>query len=257
MAFKSEGLGHAFNGKAALVTGAGSGIGRATALAFAEAGANVLAADISSEGAAETVAMIAEAGGNAVPFAVDVASSADVAAMVAHTIRHFGRLDYAFNNAGISGGRPGLDDFDEALYDRVMAINAKGPLLGMKYQIPEMLKTGGGAIVNMASVAGLTGVGAFAYTASKHAVIGMTKAAAIRYAARNIRINAVCPGLVDTPMVARAAANNVAAASPDINPVGRAAAPHEIAAAVLWLCSDQAAFVVGHPLVVDGGMLAG
>ncbi len=245
------------SGKAAIVTGAGSGIGRATALAFAKAGAAVLAADISPQSAGETVAMIIAAGGAAIACTADVSQSADVSAMVEHAVQHFGRLDYAFNNAGISGGRPGFDDFDEEIYDRVLAINAKGTWLGMKYQIPAMMKTGGGAIVNMASVAGLTGVGAFAYTASKHAVIGLTKAAATRYAKQGIRINAVCPGVVDTPMVARAAANNVAAAMPDPGLIGRAADADEIANAVLWLCSEQASFVIGHPLVVDGGMLAG
>jgi NAD(P)-dependent dehydrogenase (short-subunit alcohol dehydrogenase family) len=245
-----------FNGKTALVTGAGSGIGRATALAFGKAGARVLAADISAQTAAETAALILAEGGHATACTADVSLPGDVSAMVACALQHFGRLDYAFNNAGISGGRPGVDDFDEAIYDRVMAINAKGTWLGMKFQIPAMLKTGGGAIVNMASVAGLAGVGAFAYTASKHAVIGMTKAAAVRYAGQGIRINAVCPGVVDTPMVARAAANNVAAAKPDPGLTGRAAAADEIANAVLWLCSAQASFVIGHPLVVDGGMLA-
>ena len=246
-----------FNGKTALITGAGSGIGRATALAFGKAGANVLAADISPQSAAETAALITASGGAAIAFTADVAEPDSVRAMVEHAIGNFGRLDVAFNNAGISGGRPGHDDFDENLYDRVMAINAKGTWLGMKFEIPAMLKTGGGAIVNMASVAGLTGVGAFAYTASKHAVIGLTKAAATRFAGQGIRINAICPGVVDTPMVARAAANKVAAAIPDPGLIGRAAAAEEIADAVLWLCSAQASFVIGHPLVVDGGLLAG
>ena len=246
-----------FSGKAAIVTGAGSGIGRATALAFGKAGAAVLAADISPQSAGETVEMILAQGGIAAACTADVSRSGDVSAMVDRAVQQFGRLDYAFNNAGISGGRPGFDDFDEDMYDRVLAINAKGTWLGMKFQIPAMLKSGGGAIVNMASVAGLTGVGAFAYTASKHAVIGLTKAAATRYARQGIRINAVCPGVVDTPMVARAAANNVAAAMPDPGLIGRAADADEIANAVLWLCSEQASFVIGHPLVVDGGMLAG
>jgi len=246
-----------FYGKVALVTGAGSGIGRATALAFARAGARVLAADISDAAGAETAAMIRQTGGEAISTETDVASTAAVAAMVETAVATFGRLDFAFNNAGISGGRPGIDDFDEDIYDRVLAINAKGVWLGMKYEIPAMLRTGGGAIVNMASVAGLTGVGAFAYTASKHAVIGLTKAAAARYAGAGIHINAVCPGIVDTPMVARAAAAQVAAVATSGNKLGRAATPEEIAAAVIWLCSAPAAFVIGHPLVLDGGALAG
>jgi NAD(P)-dependent dehydrogenase (short-subunit alcohol dehydrogenase family) len=256
MASKSEDKNFEFAGKAALVTGAGSGIGRATAFAFAKAGAQVFATDISPESAAETAAMIKDAGGHAVSFAADVAFATDTDAMVQHALKNFGRLNYAFNNAGISGGRPGQDDFDETIYDRVMAINAKGTWLGMKFQIPAILKSGGGAIVNMASTAGLTGIGAFAYTASKHAVIGLTKAAAVRFAGQGIRINAVCPGVVDTPMVARAAANKVAAAMPDPGLIGRAATPEEIADAVLWLCSPRASFVIGHPLVVDGGTLA-
>jgi NAD(P)-dependent dehydrogenase (short-subunit alcohol dehydrogenase family) len=245
-----------FEGKVAMITGAGSGIGRATALAFAAARARVIIADINKDSAAETAERIAAKGGSAMPVAADVSASADVAAIVSQAVTRFGRLDFAFNNAGLSGGRPGVDDFDEEIYDRVLAVNAKGVWLCMKYEIPEMLKAGNGAIVNMASVAGLTGVGAFAYTASKHAVIGMTKSAAVLYAGRGIRINAVCPGIVDTPMLARALANSPASAQPAPNPAGRAAAAEEIASAVLWLCSAEAGFITGHPLVLDGGMLA-
>jgi len=243
-----------FTGKAALVTGAGSGIGRATALAFAAAGALVTAADIAPEAANETAALITQASGTCLALHADTSLAADMAAMVARTIAAFGRLDIAFNNAGISGGRPGTDDFDEDRFDRVMAVNAKGIWLGLKYQIPEMLRGGGGAIVNMASIAGLTGVGALSYTASKHAVIGMTKAAATRYAGQNIRINAVCPGAVDTPMLARATAGGAPGPPGTSGPL---AAPADIAAAVLFLCSDETRFITGHPLVVDGGVLAG
>jgi NAD(P)-dependent dehydrogenase (short-subunit alcohol dehydrogenase family) len=243
-------------GKVAIITGAGSGIGRAAALAFAQAGARVIAADINPASGLETASLIAQAGGIAEASVTDTALAEDVAAMVQLAVSRFGRLDFAFNNAGISGGRPGIDDFDEAIYDRVLAINAKGVWLGMKYQIPEMLKTGGGAVVNMASVAGLTGVGALAYTASKHAVVGMTRSAAVLYASQGIRINAVCPGVVDTPLLARALSHQVASAQPAGNPIGRAASAAEIAAAVLWLCSAEAGFITGHPLVLDGGALA-
>ena len=241
----------------ALVTGAGSGIGRATALAFAARGAAVAAADIDEAAAAATAAMIAGTGGAALALTVDVADAASVEAMVGRALERFGRLDFACNNAGISGGRPGIDDFDEARWDRVMAVNAKGVMLGMKFEIPAMLRHGGGAIVNMSSIAGLSGVGAFAYTASKHAVVGLTRAAALRYAADGIRINAVCPGTILTPMVERAAALAPAAFAPSAQPAGRLGTPEEVAEAVVWLCSDGASFVFGHALAVDGGLLAG
>jgi NAD(P)-dependent dehydrogenase (short-subunit alcohol dehydrogenase family) len=177
--------------------------------------------------------------------------------MVAGVVERFGRLDFACNNAGISGGVPGVDDFDEARFDRVLAVNAKGVMLCMKFEIPPMLRQRSGAIVNIASTAGLAGLGALAYAASKHAVVGMTRVAALRHAAAGLRINAVCPGTILTPMVERAAASGNPALAPEAQPIGRLGTPHEVAQAVTWLCSERASFVVGHPLVVDGGFLAG
>jgi NAD(P)-dependent dehydrogenase (short-subunit alcohol dehydrogenase family) len=248
-----------FGGKVVLVTGAGSGIGRATALAFARAGARVVASDISAGGGAETLDQIRSAGGEAIFVAADVARAADMEALVGRTVATYGRLDCAFNNAGIDGGNEAMLDWDEAVFDRTMSVNVKGVFLSMKYEIPVMLGQGAGAIVNAASVVGLVGaLGPIAYVTSKHAVVGLTRTAALQYATRGIRVNAVCPGVIRTPMVARALAADPAAGEiiGQMHPMMRLGEPPEVADAVLWLCSDQASFVTGHPLAVDGGCVA-
>lgn len=242
--------------KVALVTGGSSGIGRATALKFASEGASVVVSDMDAEGGEETVRQIEDAGGEAVFIRADVSSEDDVKALIAEAIDTFGRLDYAHNNAGILGSFGPLHETDTALYDKIVAVNQRGVFLCMKYEIPAMLQNGGGAIVNTSSAAGIQAVpGLISYTASKHAVAGMTKVAAVEYAGAGIRVNAVNPGGVNTPMMAglsEAAAQ--ADDAPNAHPIGRSAEPEEIANAVVWLCSDEASFVVGHNFVVDGGM---
>lgn len=247
------------DGKVALVTGGSSGIGRATALLFAKEGAKVVVADVTVPGGEETVQMIKAAGGDAIFVKADMAKAAEVEAMVQKAVATYGRLDCAHNNAGIEGTTKKTHDYDEADWDRVIAINVKGVWLCMKYQIPQMLKQGSGAIVNTASGAGLLGVPQMpAYVASKHAVVGLTKTAALEYAKAGIRVNAVCPGVIKTPMVDRMTnlrpgrMERMAAAEP----IGRMGKPEEIAAAVVWLCSDASSFVTGLPMPVDGGITA-
>jgi NAD(P)-dependent dehydrogenase (short-subunit alcohol dehydrogenase family) len=247
-------------GKVALVTGGGSGIGRATALAFARAGARVVVADVDAEGGRETCQRLADAGGEAHFVAADVSRAGEVAAMVEAAVRTCGRIDCAFNNAGIGGGiLAATADYDEDTWDRVLAVNLTGVWLCMRSEIRQMLAQGGGAIVNNASVAGLVGsrVGA-AYTASKHGVVGLTRAAAIEYGPANIRINAVCPSWIVTPLTEKATAGHPAFLEQLIarQPTGRLGTPEQVAAAVVWLCSEAASFVTGHPLPVDGGFVA-
>src|SRR5436853_7390550 len=246
-----------FAGKVAFVTGAASGIGRAAALAFARQGASVVVADVSEEGNQETARLIEERGGRAIAVRCDVTQAADVKAALAKTVEAFGRLDFAFNNAGIEPKNPApTAEYSEEEWDRIFDINLRGVVLCMKHEIPLILKQGSGAIVNTSSGAGVIGIkGSPAYTAAKHGVIGLTRAAALDYAAQNIRINAVCPGYIDTPMMGRFTGGTPEGRAQVIaeEPVGRMGKPEEIAAAVVWLCSDAAAFVVGHALVIDGG----
>jgi len=245
-----------FAGKVAVVTGAASGIGRAAALAFAREGANVVVADVSEQGNQETARMIEALGARALAVRCDVTRPEDVKAALDKGIEAFGRLDFAFNNAGVEQPVTPAADLAEEEWDRIVDINLRGVFLCMKYEIPFMLKQGGGAIVNTSSGAGVKGIaGQAAYCAAKFGMIGLTKAAALDYAKSNIRVNAVCPGFVDTPMMQRFTGGTPQGRQLVANgePVGRPAAPEEIAAAVVWLCSDAAGFVIGHAMVIDGG----
>jgi NAD(P)-dependent dehydrogenase (short-subunit alcohol dehydrogenase family) len=248
-----------FDGKVVLVTGGGSGIGRATALAFAREGAQVVIGNRNVQRGEETVSMIHDAGGTASFRRTDVLVAAEIEALVDHAISKYGGLDLAFNNAGLEGDVRPLVEQTEANYDAVMDINVKGVWLSMKYEIPRILERGGGAIVNCASVAGLIGFpGIGIYAASKHAVIGLTKNAALEYSALGIRINAVNPAVIDTEMVDRLA-NGMNMKKDDLttfHPIGRIGRVEEVAEAVLWLCSPRSSFVTGHSLIVDGGFTA-
>lgn len=244
--------------KVALVTGAGSGIGRASAWALARAGARVVVADLSAEGGEETVRLITETGGQAVFIKTDVTRAAEVKAAVACAVSTFGRLDIAHNNAGVLVAASLLDEDAEAALDLALAVNTKGVMLSMKYEIGQMLLNGGGAIINTASVLGLVaGFGQWAYTASKHATVGLTKSLAVEFAQQGIRINAVCPGAVDTPMTAPMAADaQMREMTAAMHPMGRFAQPEEIAGVVVWLASDACSFLTGAAVPVDGGFTA-
>ncbi|MET0497944.1 MAG: glucose 1-dehydrogenase [Steroidobacteraceae bacterium] len=246
-----------FENKVALVTGGASGIGRATAIAFAREGAHVLVADIAEEGGRETVQMIADKGGEAEFFRADMLKHDDIRNMVAHAVTRFGRLDCAFNNAGHRGGSTNAVDCTEEEWDMVLGLNLKAVWLCMKYEIPELLKAGGGAIVNTSS-----GLGNFAapltnsYSTSKHAVVGLTRAAAVDFGPKNIRVNALLPGATDTPMLAPAAkgSNLKIQDMAQRIPLRRLGTAEDQAEAVLWLCSDRSAFVSGLSLISDGGL---
>ncbi len=245
-----------FDGKVAFVTGASSGIGREAALAFARAGASVSVVDIDQAGAADTVKQIEASGGTALALHCDMSSERDVQAAVAATVSTFGRLDAAFNNAGIEQPVAPVHEIETSDFDRLVGVNLRGVFLCMQAQVPAMLAGGGGTIVNTASGAGVVGIaGQAAYCATKFGVVGMTKAAALDYAALGVRINAVCPGIVQTPMMDRFTGGTEEGRARVVaqEPVGRMGAPEEIADAVLWLSSDASSFVVGHALVVDGG----
>jgi NAD(P)-dependent dehydrogenase (short-subunit alcohol dehydrogenase family) len=248
------------DGKVALVTGGASGIGRATALTFAREGAKLIIADMNEDGGHQTVHMVKENGGDATFVRTDVSKAVEVQALISKAVETYGRLDCAHNNAGISGAGIGGDlrvltaEYPEERWHQVLAVNLTGVWLCMKYEIPQMLHQGGGSIVNTASVAGLVGsVGLSAYVASKHGVVGLTKTAALEYARQGIRVNCVCPGVIQTPMTESALRDPALQAQITARPMGRVGAPEEVAEAVVWLCSDAASFVTGHTMTVDGG----
>lgn len=248
-----------FAGKVALVTGAASGIGRVSALALAKEGAKVVVSDVSVTEGEATSQQIAQAGGQAIFVKTDVTKAPEVEAMINETITAFGRLDFALNNAGIDGVRARTAEYPEEIWNQVIQVNLTGVFLCLKYEIPIMVKQGIGAIVNLSSVAGVTGFpGHAAYTASKHGVIGLTRTAALDYARAGLRINAICPAYTRTPMVERMITQH-----PDLEqkliarvPLGRLGTPDEIAQAVVYLFSDAAGFITGHSLVMDGGIVA-
>lgn len=249
-----------FENKVVLITGAASGIGRASALLFAREGAKLLLSDVNDAGGKDTVAMIEAAGGTAAYQHCDVTSAESVTALVAAAVSHYGGLQYAVNNAGIAGTfQNPIAETEEHVYDAVMAVNVKGVWLCLKAQVPAILASGGGSIVNLASVAGLIGApGGAVYAASKHAVIGLTRSVALEYARQGLRVNAICPSYIETPMV-----TNLSDVDPKMeertrkaSPMKRLGQPNEVAEAIVWLCSEKASFINGTTLALDGGLTA-
>jgi NAD(P)-dependent dehydrogenase (short-subunit alcohol dehydrogenase family) len=245
--------------KVAIITGGSSGIGQATAVALAKEGVKVAVAARRTKEGEQTMRLVKEAGGDGIFVRTDVASEKDVKLLVEKSVKQYNRLDYAFNNAGIEESPTPLVDQTSEVFDKIMNVNAKGVWLSMKYEIPEMIRTGGGAIVNTSSGTGVIGTPQIPiYTASKHAVLGLTKSAALEYAKSGIRINAIVPGIIETEMFERAAEDNkqTLESLESITPIGRTGDPQEIANAVVWLLSDKASFVLGHTLLVDGGLIS-
>ena len=246
------------NDKIALITGAAAGIGRATALKFASEGAKVVASDVNVKGGEETVEMIKKAGGDAIFVKSDISQSADVKALVAETVKAYGRLDCACNIAGILGTMGPFTDQTEDDFDRVIAVNLRGTFLCIQAELGQMLKNDGGTIVNVASIAGLVGsAGISPYVASKHAVTGLTKTAALEFAQQGIRVNAVCPGGIDTDMVQSFLSEEFTREMIDtMHPIGRIGQPEEVAELMVWLCSDRSSFMTGAIIPIDGGFVA-
>lgn len=248
---------HGLEGKVAIVTGGGSGIGQSTALAYAREGVKVVVSDVDEQGGAESVRLIEEQGGEARFVRADVSKPAEVEQLIRATVEAFGKLHFACNNAGISAPSAMLPDFPLDGWDRLVAVNLSGVFYCMKYEIPEMLKVGGGVIVNVASIAGVIGFPASAgYVATKHGVIGLTKVAALEYGRQGIRAAAVCPAYIQTPMLERSVPPEAYQHSVSLHPIGRLGRPEEVAETIIWLCSDGAGFITGSAILVDGGYIA-